>query len=197
MVTKGLRRRTIGPCTPTADHYIVHLPSLRFDSHQLPARDGYIESEYRKAGHAERPKGRTMRLGIFLIAVVLSFVCAVQAQQEFVASPQLPDSPSAQKFWTLENKIDFSIFSAELAADAITTQLGLSRGLTEANPLARPLVTRGALGQAAASGLSLGAGIGVTYLLHRTHHHRAERIAACLMIAGEGAVVSHNIAALR
>lgn len=137
-----------------------------------------------------------MKLAIFAAVVVLSLQGAAKAQ-EFTASQGLPDSPSSHKFWTLENKINFSIFSAELAADAITTQMGLSHGMTEANPLARPFVTQGAAGQAAASGLSLGAGLGVTYLLHRTRHHKAERIVARVMIGGEGAVVAHNIAALK
>lgn len=144
---------------------------------------------------AQRFEG-TMKLNICLVALVLLLQSPVKAQ-EFAVSQRLPDSPSAQKFWTLENKVNFSIFSAELAADAVTTQIGLSHGMSEANPLARPLVTRGALGQAAASGLSLGAALGLSYLLHRTEHHKAERITARLLIAGEGAVVAHNIAALR
>jgi hypothetical protein len=61
--------------------------------------------------------------------------------------------------------------------------------MREVNPLARPLVTQGAGGQSVASGLSLGAALGLTYLLHRTQHHTAERIAVRLLIAGEGAVV--------
>ena len=137
-----------------------------------------------------------MKLGILCVAVGLFLPCAAKAQ-EFVTSQRLPDSPSAHKFWTLENKVNFSIYSGELAADAITTQMGLSQGMRETNPLARPLVTRGAAGQAVASGLGLGAGVGLTYLLHRTQHHKAERIVTRLMIAGEGAVVAHNIAVLR
>ena len=108
-----------------------------------------------------------MKLAILCVAVGLFLPCAAKAQ-EFVTSQRLPDSPSAHKFWTLENKVNFSIYSGELAADAITTQMGLSQGMRETNPLARPLVTRGAAGQAVASGLGLGAGVGLTYLLHRT-----------------------------
>lgn len=137
-----------------------------------------------------------MKLAILCIAVGLSLPCAARGQ-EFATSQRLPDSPSAHKFWTLENKVNFSIYSGELAADAITTQMGLRQGMRETNPLARPLVTRGAAGQAVASGLGLGAGVGLTYLLHRTQHHKAERIVTRLMMAGEGAVVAHNIALLR
>jgi hypothetical protein len=109
----------------------------------------------------------------------------------------VPDAPSARKFWTLENKINFSIFAGELTADAITTQRGLSRGMREANPLARPFVTHGAGGQAAASAIGMGMAVGTAYLLHRTHHYKAERIAVRLMLAGEGFAVGQNIAVLR
>jgi hypothetical protein len=113
-----------------------------------------------------------------------------------VVPSSVPDAPSTRKFWTLENKINFSIFAAELAADAITTQRGLDRGMREANPLARPFVTHGAGGQAAASAIGMGMALGTAYVLHRTGHYKAERIAVRLMLAGEGFAVGQNIAVL-
>ena len=65
------------------------------------------------------------------------------------------------------------------------------------NPLMRPLVTRGTAGEAAASALGFGTGIGVVYLFHRTHHYKAERIAMRMIIAGESGFVANNIIALR
>jgi hypothetical protein len=118
------------------------------------------------------------------------------SRQSFVSTNQMPEAP-APKFWGMENKIDFSIFAGQLAADAITTQRGLGNGFREANPVAAPFVNRGASGAAAASALSLGAGIGVAYVLHRTHHYKAEHMAVRLMLAGEGTVVGRNIALLR
>ncbi|HEX4423881.1 MAG TPA: hypothetical protein VH079_00680 [Terriglobales bacterium] len=120
---------------------------------------------------------------------------ATSSRQSFVASNQ-PTAPTP-KFWGMENKIDFSIFAGQLAADSITTQRGLGNGFREANPLAAPFVNRGAPGAAAASALSLGAGIGVAYMLHRTHHYKAEHMAVRLMLAGEGTAVGRNIALLR
>ena len=114
-----------------------------------------------------------------------------------VALNAVPDAPSTRKFWTLENKVNFSIFAAELTADAITTQRGLNRGMREANPLARPFVTQGAGGQAAASVIGFGMGVGTAYWLHRTHHYKAERIAVRIMLAAEGIAVGQNIAVLR
>jgi hypothetical protein len=128
-----------------------------------------------------------------VLFTLLFFVGAVQAQQNFVAANPLPETPNPQKFWSTENKIDFSILAGQIAVDAITTQQGLNRGFRETNPVMRPLVTRGAAGEAAASALGFGFGVGTVYLLHRTHHYKAERVAARAMLAVEGGFVANNL----
>ena len=124
---------------------------------------------------------------------LLLLAAAAQAQQSFVAANAMPDAPNPQKFWSRENKIDFSILAGQITVDAITTQHGLSNGFRESNPVMRPLVTRGAAGEAAASALGFGFGVGTTYLLHKTHHYKAERIAARTMLAVEGGFVANNL----
>jgi len=133
----------------------------------------------------------------YLLSILLLSV-AMQAQS-FTASTSfaLPDAPSQHPFWTVENKVNFSILAALVAADAVTTQRGLNQGLREANPLMRPFVTHGAAGEAAGSALGFGAGVGVVYLLHRSHHYKAERITMRLLVAGEGGFVANNIIAIR
>jgi hypothetical protein len=133
----------------------------------------------------------------FKLLAICLLVGAASAQEEPAIAGHVPDAPSTHKFWSMENKIDFSIFAGQLAADAITTQRGLREGFREVNPLMRPLVTRGVAGQATASLLSFGAGLGTVYLLHVTHHYRAERITLRVILAGEGALVGHNIALIR
>jgi Domain of unknown function (DUF5658) len=130
-------------------------------------------------------------LSIFLLSTAL-------AAQSFVApgSSALPDAPSQRPFWTVENKVNVSIL-AGLAADAFTTQRGLNQGLREVNPVMRPFVTRGAAGEAVGSALGFGAGVGIVYLLHRSHHYKAERITMRLIVAGEGGFVANNIIAIR
>ena len=127
------------------------------------------------------------------LLIVLLLIGAAQAQQSFVAANPVPDAPNPQKFWSRENKVDFSIFAGQITVDAITTQHGLSNGFRESNPVMRPLVTRGAVGEAAASALGFGFGVGTTYLLHKTHHYKAERIAARTMLAVEGGFVANNL----
>ena len=86
---------------------------------------------------------------------ILLLIGIAEAQERLVATDHVPDAPGTRRFWSAENKIDLSIFAAQLAADAITTQRGLSEGFREVNPLIRPLVTRGVAGQATASALVL------------------------------------------
>jgi hypothetical protein len=131
-------------------------------------------------------------LSIFLLSA------AMQAQTFAVSKFALPDAPSQQRhFWTLETKANVSILAGLIAADAITTQRGLNEGLRESNPIMRPLVTRGTAGEAAASALGFGAGVGIVYLLHRTNHYKAERITMRLIVAGESGFVANNIIAIR
>src|ERR1700722_470059 len=89
------------------------------------------------------------------ILFVLLTIGAAKAQQTFVATNSIPQAPTAQKFWSTENKIDFSIFAGQIAADAITTQRGLADGFRETNPVMRPLVTRGIAGEGAAPALGV------------------------------------------
>jgi len=125
---------------------------------------------------------------------ILFLSTVMQAQILAVTKFALPDAPSRQRpFWTLENNVSVSILAGLITADAITTQRGLAQGFREANPIMRPFVTRGAAGEAAGSALGFGTGIGVAYLLHRTHHYKAERVTMRLMIAGESGFVANNM----
>ena len=133
----------------------------------------------------------------YLLSILL-LSAALQAQNFTAASSTaLPDAPSEHRFWTVENKMNVSILAGLVAADAVTTQRGLNQGLREVNPIMRPLVTRGAAGEAAGSALGFGAGVGVVYLLHRSHHYKAERITMRLLVAGEGGFVANNLVAIR
>ncbi len=132
----------------------------------------------------------------YLLSILLLSM-AMRAQNFTASSSVLPDAPSQQPFWTVENKVNVGILAGLIAADAITTQRGLNQGLREVNPVMRPFVTRGAAGEAAGSAVGFGAGVGVVYLLHCSHHYKAERIMMRLILAGEGGFVANNIIAIR
>jgi hypothetical protein len=133
-----------------------------------------------------------------LLSIVLLSAC-MQAQNFIASSSGLPEAPSpnSHPFWTFANKLNGGVLAGLIAADAITTQRGLNEGMREANPVMRPFVTRGAGGEAVGSALGFGAGVGVVYLLHRTHHYKMERVTMRMIVAGEGAVVANNIVAIR
>lgn len=132
----------------------------------------------------------------YFLSIILMSI-AMQAQSFNVNRFALPDAPSKHPFWTVENKVNASILAGLIAADAITTQRALNQGFREGDPLMRPFVTRGAAGEAAGSAIGFGAGVGVGYLLHRTHHYKAERIAMRMIVVGESACVASNIVAIR
>jgi hypothetical protein len=133
-----------------------------------------------------------------LLSIVL-LSASMQAQNFIANSSGLPDAPSSSSrpFWTFENKLNVGVLAGLIAADAITTQRGLNEGMREVNPVMRPFVTRGAGGEAVGSALGFGAGVGVVYLLHRSHHYKAERVTMRMIVAGEGAFVANNIVAIR
>jgi hypothetical protein len=131
----------------------------------------------------------------FLFILLLSI--AMRGQSFTVSNFALSDAQSQHHFWTVENKVSIGVLAGLVAADAITTQRGLNEGLREVNPVMRPFVTRGASGEAVGSALGFAAGVGVVYLLHRSRHYKAERVAMRLIVGGEGGFVVNNIVAIR
>jgi Domain of unknown function (DUF5658) len=131
-----------------------------------------------------------------ILLSILLLSAAVQAQNFTVSRFALPDAPAQHPFWTTEKKAEVGILAGLVAVDAVTTQQGLNEGFREANPLMRPFVTRGAGGEAAGSAIGFGAGVGVVYLLHCTHHYKAERITMRMMVAGEAGFVANNLVAI-
>ena len=104
-----------------------------------------------------------------------------------------PDAPS-HTFLNTPNVKRISALTALIAADGATTQhLIQDYKFREINPIARPLVTRGSGGQAAACAIGLVAAVGTSYLFHRKGHHRLEEWTLRLLTAGESTAVMNNM----
>jgi hypothetical protein len=105
----------------------------------------------------------------------------------------MPEAPS-HSFFERSSEIRMGVIAGLIAADGITTQhiLGVDHG-SEMNPIVRPLVTKGAPGQAGASILGYALSIGSSYLLHRSGHHRLERLMLNTTIAIEAECVTSNL----
>ena len=107
----------------------------------------------KSTGRPETQNPMTRRFRSLAVVLFLAAMPAAKAQQRAAVTDYLPATPSTQQFWSTENKINFSILTGQVAVDAITTQRGLNQGLREANPLMRPLVSKGIAGQTTASAL--------------------------------------------
>jgi len=101
----------------------------------------------------------------------------------------LPDAPS-HKFSDKQNVVLLAATSAAIGLDGWSTQRVNPNW--ERNPLARPLVTRGPGGQAAASAIGLSAAVLTAYTFHRMRHHRLERASLWLATAMETSVAINN-----
>jgi hypothetical protein len=98
--------------------------------------------------------------------------------------------PAAPVFWTHQAKTEFAALGLAIAVDGLATQYVLNAGGREYNPIARPMVTRGASGQAQACLLGFAAGVGISYALHRTGHPRAAVLARHMAMLGETATAA-------
>jgi hypothetical protein len=104
------------------------------------------------------------------ILLLLAIFCAPMCAQEF------PDAPSTHRFWDGTNQRLILSHVALEAIDAGITHRNLSMGGKEVNAMAKQLCESGTAGQVLYfAGRSVGV-VGISYLLHRTRHHKLERI---------------------
>jgi hypothetical protein len=122
------------------------------------------------------------------------FIMLLVLLGSFGASAQtLPDAPKPQHgFFDKKNVTFIAVSAAAISADGLTTRQNNADGFGEINPLASPFVHSN--GKAALYfGGSQAAVIGGMYLLHRTHHHKLERILPLAVTGVEGFWTIHNI----
>lgn len=110
-----------------------------------------------------------------------------------VDSPLPPDANSQHRFWDTQNRVLFSAVAASSIADFTVTRANLQNGGKELNPITR--VFSGSTAGLAVNfaGETVGA-IGLSYYLHRTGHHRLERIAPLLNFGASAIAVSYGLA---
>jgi len=141
-----------------------------------------------------------------LVATVLVFASATWAQQgpvaSLTASPAMAlpairaaapsPRPEAHKFWDKENEILFATVAGMSAADFAATRSNLQGGGKELNPVTR--VFAGSTAGLAANFAGETAGvIGLSYLFHRTGHHKLERITSMLNAGVSAGAVAYDL----
>jgi hypothetical protein len=97
------------------------------------------------------------------------------------------------RFWDRENTILFSAVGAAATADFFTTRANLASGGRELNPLTRAFTSSTPL-LAVNFGLETAGVIGISYMFHKTGHHRLERLTSLLDVGGSAGAVTYGLA---
>lgn len=109
-------------------------------------------------------------------------------------------APTAHRFFDTLNIALTGMEISALVADGVYTQRALTKYpelFREADPIARPFVSAGWSGQIAGGALFVTADVGLRYLLHRTQHHRLERLLPFVLTVYGAAGAIHGARELR
>ncbi len=96
-------------------------------------------------------------------------------------------------FWDPKNRALFGTVGALAAVDFYATHGNLASGGKELNPVTR-VFTGSTPGLAANFALEAGTVIGISYMFHKTGHHKLERITALVNIGASGAAAGYSLA---
>jgi hypothetical protein len=112
----------------------------------------------------------------------------------FVAAQPVITLPgeTGHRFWDRENTILFSAVGAAATADFFTTRANLASGGRELNPVTR-LFAGSTPALAANFALETAGVIGISYMWHKTGHHRLERLTSLLDIGGSAGAVTYGL----
>jgi len=107
-------------------------------------------------------------------------------------SPTPPEAPQPHRFWDGKNRVLFSATAALSAADFGVTRMNLANGGRELNPIVRPLAGNPATLAMNFVVETCGV-VAVSYLFHRSGHHRLERLTPVTNIATSAFAVSYGL----
>jgi len=105
-----------------------------------------------------------------------------------------PTKPSAEhKFWDKENRVLFAASAGLSVADFAVTRANLQSGGRELNPVVRAFGTSTPGLAANFVGENVGV-IGLSYFLHKTGHHKLERVVSMVNIGGSAGAIGYGLA---
>jgi hypothetical protein len=117
---------------------------------------------------------------------------ADQEKTAEAAKAAIPTAPVEHKFWDRENRVLFAAVAASSTADFAVTYSNLQNGGKELNPVTR--VFSGSTAGLAVNFAGETAGvIGLSYLFHKTGHHKLERLVSMTNIGASGAAVAYGL----
>jgi len=104
----------------------------------------------------------------------------------------LPEAPIQHRFWDAKNQFLFSTVAMFGAGDFAVTHTNLANGGRELNPMVRPFTGSTALLATNFVGQTAGV-VAVSYLLHKSGHHKLERMAPIANIASSAFAVAYGL----
>ncbi len=110
-----------------------------------------------------------------------------------VTIPSQGKNPEAHPFWDRENRALFAANGALATADFFVTRRNLSSSGVELNPLTR-MFSHSTPALAANFALETGGVVGVSYLFHKTGHHKLERMTSYVNLSASGFAVGYGLA---
>lgn len=109
-----------------------------------------------------------------------------------VMIPTSAEVPLEHPFWDRHNRTLFAVNATLAGADFFTTRRNLDHNGKELNPLTR-LLSGSTPGLATNFALETGAVMGVSYLFHKTGHHKLERATSYINLGVSAFAVSYNL----
>ena len=97
------------------------------------------------------------------------------------------------RFMDRNNCVLFAAVGALNTADFFVTRNNLAHGGTEINPITRPFASSTS-GLAVNFAAETAGSIGLSYLFHKTGHHKLERITSFVNIGGSASAVGYGLA---
>ena len=101
--------------------------------------------------------------------------------------------PERHRFWDRENSALFLTVGAFAAADFCSTRANLASGGKELNPVTR-VFSGSTPGLAANFALETGGVMAVSYLFHKTGHHKLERMTSLVNVSASAYAVGYSLA---
>jgi hypothetical protein len=125
---------------------------------------------------------------IFVLVVAMK-LCLIPSSAMAGADPAVIQPPTpVHRFLDRQNVVLYTLHALVLTADIATTRRALRvPGAYEANPLMK---SEGA--SIALKAASFGAGLGVAYMLHKSGHHKAERLVPTFLGIPSAIAAVHN-----
>lgn len=115
----------------------------------------------------------------------------IEHASTFASAPQ--PATSEHKFWDRQNKLLFVTAAAFNGADFAITRANLQSGGQELNPVVR-IFGRSTAGLAVNFAGETAGVVTLSYLFHRTGHHKLERFVSVANIGASAGAVSYGLA---